>query len=61
MTFLRKLPSVKENSEQDSNQYHNQIYTHLSGSVFLVNFTDPDKQLFNVISVFKSHHHRSSV
>ena len=45
------LPSVNENSEQilkESNPKWYPIYLHLSGSTFLVSFTDPNKELFNV-------------
>ena len=34
------------------------IYLHLSRSIFLVSFADPNKQLPNVKSVFKSLGHR---
>ena len=46
-------PSGDENSEQESNSIPQPLYLSLSRSVFLVSFTDPNKQLPNVKSVFK--------
>ena len=45
-------PSINENSERESNTMPQPLYFCLSGSAFLVSFTDPNKQLFNVKSVF---------
>ena len=53
MTFLPMLPSVSESSERESNLMSLPLYLYLSGSAFLVSFTDPVKQLLNVKSVFK--------
>ena len=57
MTFFPMLPSVNENSEQKTNV----IYLQLSRSAFLVRFTDPNKQLFNVKNVFQFPYYRFSV
>ena len=46
------FPSISVNSEQESNPILYSLYLHLSGSAFLVNFKDPDKQIFNVKSEF---------
>ena len=62
MTFFLMLKSGNENSERESNPMPYPLYLYLSGSVFLVTFTDPNKQFFickkyikffNVKSVFK--------
>ena len=53
MRFFPKLPSVTENFEWESNPIPQQLYLYLSGSIFFVISTDPNKQLFNVRSVFK--------
>ena len=45
------LPSVNENSERESNPMPYTLHLYLSKSSFLVSFTDPNKQLFNVKSV----------
>ena len=45
MTFFTMLPSVSESSER----------------VFLVSFTDPNKQFFNLKSVFKFLNHGFSM
>ena len=50
MTFFPSFPSVHENCEREF---------YLSGSVFLVRFTAPNKQLLSVKSVFKSSDHVS--
>ena len=55
------LPSVNKNSERESNPMPLPLYLYLSGSVFLASFTDPNKQLFNVKSVFKFFNHGFSV
>ena len=55
------LPSGNENSERESNPVPYPLYLYLSGSRFLVSFTDPNKQLFNVKSVFKFLNHGVSV
>ena len=52
-TIFPKLPSVNENSEQESNPILWPVYLYLSRSAFLLSFTDPNKQLLNVKSVFK--------
>ena len=53
MTFFPKLPSVNENFERESNPMPLPLYLYLSRSAFLVSFTDPNKQLAKVKSVFK--------
>ena len=60
-TFLPMLPLVKESSERQSNPMLYPLCLYLSSSAFLVSFKDPNKQLFNVKSVFKSLDHRSNV
>ena len=57
MTFFSILPSGNENSERKLNQLPYPVYTCLSGSAFLVSFTDPNKQLPNAKSAFKSPAH----
>ena len=47
MTFLPKLKSGNENSERESNPIPEPLYTHLSGSAFLV-------QSIQVKKAFKS-------
>ena len=59
--FLPMIPSVNEKSEQESNAMPWPLYLYLSRSAFLVSFTDPSKQLFNVESVFKSFNHGFSM
>ena len=54
MTFLPVLPSDDESSERVLNPMPYPLYLHLSGSILLVNSTDPNKQFPNVKSVFKS-------
>ena len=54
------LPSDDKNSEPESNPMLYQLYLYISESVFLVNFTAPDKQSFRVKSVFKSRDHLSN-
>ena len=54
MTFFPIFLFVNEDSEQKSNFY-------LSESAFLVSFTDPNKQYFNIKSVFKFLNHGFSV
>ena len=61
MTFFPKLPSVNKNCEQESNPVLYPLYLYLTRSTFLISFTDPNKQLPNVKSVFKSLDHQSSV
>ena len=39
---------INENSERESNSMQKKLYLYLSGSAFLVSFTDPNKQFFNV-------------
>ena len=53
MTFFPMLPSVNENSERESNPMLQPLHLPYSGSAISVSFTDPNKQLFNVKSVFK--------
>ena len=53
MTSFPMLPSVNENPEREPNPMLWPLYLYLSGSVFLVSFTDRNNQLFNVKSVFK--------
>ena len=53
MIFFPKLPSVNANSERKSNPMQQPVYLYLSRSAFLVSFTEPNKQLPNVKSVFK--------
>ena len=55
------LPSLNENSERESNPIPWLVYLYLSGSAFLVSFTDPKAQLFNVKSMFKFLNHGVSV
>ena len=47
------LQSVNTNSERETNPMLSPLYLYLSRSVLLVSFTDPNKELFNVKSVFK--------
>ena len=47
------LPTISENSERESNPTPQLPYLFLSGSAFLVSFTDTNKQLFNVKSLFR--------
>ena len=61
MAFFPMLPSVNKNSERESNPMPQPLYLYFPGSAFLVSFTDPNKQLFNVKSVFKSLNHGVSV
>ena len=44
---------INENSEWEPNSMQKKLYLYLSGSAFLVSFTDPNKQLANVKSVFE--------
>ena len=53
MTFFLMLPSVNKNSEQESGPMQYPLYLYLSESAFLVSFAGPNKQFFNVKSVFK--------
>ena len=57
MKFYPVALSVNENSEQESNPMLYLLYLHLSRPAFLVSFTDPNKQLLNVKSVFRSPNH----
>ena len=52
MTFFTTHSSVNENSVPESNPMLSPLHMYLSGSAFLVSSTDPNKQLFNVRSVF---------
>ena len=54
MNFFPMLPSVYEKSKRESNPMPKLLYLDLSRSAFSVSFTDPNKQLPNVKSVFKS-------
>ena len=53
MTFFLMLPSGNEDSGRESNGMLQSLYLYLSRSTSLVSFTDPQKQLPNVKSVFK--------
>ena len=61
MTFLPMLPPANKKSERESNSISQPLYLYLTESAFLVSFTDPNKQLFNMKSVFKFIDHQSSV
>ena len=61
MKFYPVDLSVNENSEQESNPTLYLLYLHLCRPAFLVSFTDPNKQLLNVKSVFKSLNHGFSM
>ena len=52
MNFFPMLPSVYEKSKRESNPMPKLLYLDLSA--FSVSFTDPNKQLPNVKSVFNS-------
>ena len=47
------VASGNENSERESNPMLQLLYLYLCRSAFLVSFTDPNKQLPNLKSVFK--------
>ena len=53
ITFLPQLPSDNESHERALNLILKRLYLYLPGSLFLVNFTAPNKQLPSVKSVFK--------
>ena len=53
MTFFLMVASSNENSERESNPMLQLLYLYLCRSAFLVSFTDPNKQLPNLKSVFK--------
>ena len=53
MTFFLMVPSGNENSERESNPMPKPLYLYLSRLAFLVNFTDPNKQLPNAKFVYK--------
>ena len=53
MTFFPILPSANENCERESYPMPYPLYLYLSGSTFLVSFTDPNKEFFNLKSMFK--------
>ena len=57
ITFFPTLPSVNENSDRESNLMSEPLYLYLSGSAFLISSTDPNKQSFNVKSVFTYFNH----
>ena len=57
IAILPTLTLGNENSKQESNSMPQPIYLYLSRSAFLVSFTDQNKQLPNVKSVFKSIDH----
>ena len=59
-TFLPHSPFDHENCERTSNPILQPIYTYLSGSAFLVNFTAVNKLLPSVKPAFKSLDHVSS-
>ena len=50
----------REKCERASNPITKPLYTYLSKSALLCNFTAPNKQLLNVKSVFKPFNHVSS-
>ena len=54
MTWYAIPPSVNGDCERESIPIFYLRYLYLSRSEFLVSFRDPDKQLTNVKSVFKS-------
>ena len=60
MTFPM-LPSVNKNSERESNYMPCPLYLYLFRSVFLVSFTNPENQFFNVKSVWKFLNHGLNV
>ena len=51
------LSSVNGNSERESNAMSQPLFLYLPRSVFLVSFTDPNKQIPNVKSVFRALDH----
>ena len=61
MTFLPMRPSINEYSEQETNPMPWPLYLYLSRSAFLVSFKNPNKQLFNLRSLFKFRNHGVSV
>ena len=61
IAFLPMLPSVNENSERESNPMRWPSYLYLSESAYLVSFSDPNKQLLNVISALAFLNSGSSV
>ena len=52
---------VNENSERELNYMPQPLYFYLSGSAFLVGFTDPNKQFLSVKPVFKFPNHGLNV
>ena len=52
MTFISMLPSVNKNLEQESNTMQQPLYLYLSGSAFLVSFTDPWIQCVRNIQIY---------
>ena len=61
MTFFPMLLFLNKNSKRELNHLPGSLYLYLSGSAFLVSFTDPNKQFFNIKSVFKFLNHGFSV
>ena len=61
MTFFPMLLFLNKNSKRELNHLSGSLYLYLSGSAFLVSFTDPNKQFFNIKSVFKFLNHGFSV
>ena len=57
IAILPTLTLGNENSKRESNSMPQPIYLYLPRSTFLVSFTDQNKQLPNVKSVFKSIDH----
>ena len=53
MKFFPQLPPANKDSERESNPMPQLVYLYLSKSEFLVSFTDPNKQLPNVKTVFE--------
>ena len=61
MKFFPMLLFLNKSPERELNPLPGSLSLYLSGSAFLVSFTDPHKQFFNVKSVFKFLNHRFSV
>ena len=54
INFFLMLSSVNGNSERESNAMPQSLFLYFSRSVFLVSYTDPNKQIPNVKSAFGS-------
>ena len=59
--LLSQLLSGNKKCERVSNPLPKPLYPYTSGLAYLVNFTTSNKQLSNVISVFRSLDHVSSL